>query len=135
MCLLIGVQSNAMKMMADNFRAYVGKTNLGTASPRMEKAITKYKNIPEEQLRKLAVDYIEKIWNRQRGLMDVQRYVNSIGKTTFVEYYEVFEEATRNSDNQKEYLEKLSEQWSDNSKRTKLSCAIMIFRSKCEKKL
>lgn len=131
---LIGISSNAMKMMADNFKAYVGRSKLGTSSPRMEKAIVKYKNIPEEQLRKLAVDYIEKIWNRQRGLINVARYVNSIGKETFVDYYEIFKEATEDSDNQKEYLDKLSEAWTENSKRTKLSCAIMLFRCKCEKK-
>ena len=131
---IIGVPSNSMKIMADNFRAYVGRTRLGTQSPRMEKAITKYKEFPEEQLRKLAVDYIEKTWNRQRGLINVERHINSIGRTTFVEYYDIFKAATADSDNQKEYLEKLSEKWTLKAKRTRLAKAINIFRCKCEKK-
>lgn len=131
---IIGVPSNAMKIMADNFRAYIGKTRLGTHCPKMEKAITRYKDFPEEQLRKLAVDYIEKTWNRQRGLINIERHINSIGRKTFVDYYEIFKEATADSDNQKEYLEKMSKEWTPKARRSRLAHAISIFRCKCEKR-
>lgn len=130
---LIGVSSNAMKMMADNFRAFLGETNLGTHSPRMKEAIVKYKTYPEEKLRKVAVDYLDKTWNNSRRLLDVKRYVNSIGTGAFVDYYEVFKKASLDSDNLKEYTKDLSDKWSQVGKMYRLNYANVIFKCILEK--
>lgn len=130
---IIGIQSNSMKMMADNFRAYIGKTRLGTHSPRMKDAIMKYKELSEEQLRKLAFDYLEKTWNDHGRLVNVERYVNSIGKKAFIDYYEVFEKAALDSDNLKSYTKHLSRRWNEAGKMHRLACATVLFKCICEK--
>ena len=130
---LIGIRPNVMKIMADNFRGYVGLNRLGTNCPSMKEAITKYKAFPEDKLRKLAVDYLETTWNNSRRLLDVKRYVNSIGTGAFVDYYEVFKKASLDSDNLKKYAKDLSDKWSEVGKMYRLNYANVLFKCILEK--
>lgn len=130
---LIGIRPNVMKMMADNFRAYVGKANLGANSLQMKEKITKYQAFSEEKLRNLAVDYLTTTWNNSKRILDVKRYVNSIGAGAFVNYYEVFKKASLDSDNLKKYAKDLSDKWSEVGKMYRLNYANVLFKCILEK--
>lgn len=130
---IIGIKANSMKMMADNFSAYVGGANLGTDCRKMTDAFTKYKDFPEEKLRKLAVGYIEKTWNYQVRQVNVKRHIQSIGSAAFVDCYEIFETATKDLDHLEKYIDKLPHKWSKKSRELRMSHAVMLFKCICEK--
>lgn len=124
---------NAMKMMVDNFRAYAGKNRLGTSCPKMQAAFEKYKEMPKGQLAKLAIDYIEERWNLTRLPINVESYLRKIGKAAFIECYEIFEQAARDSDWQETYIEKLPERWNKNGRTLRVTFSILLFKCKRQK--
>ncbi len=129
----VDVKPHVFKMMSDNFRAFDGRANLGTNCPKMEKSFKKYKNIPQEELLKVAIKYIDRIWNLSRKKLDVEKYIKSIGQKAFVDYYELFEEATKDSDNIDKYVDKLPQEWNLEGRKIRTTCAVMLFRCKKEK--
>lgn len=132
---LFGIRPNTMKSMIDNFKAYAGKNNMGVGRtcPKMMSAFEKYKVISKEQLKQMSVDYFEKRWNRQRGNIDITRYVNSVGKSAFVQFYELFELASKDADNLEHYINQLPEEWSSESRKMRVVYSSILFQCKRDK--
>ena len=61
---------------------------------------------------------------------DLMRLLNSIGKSVFVEYYDVFSSSKLSTD---EKIEKLPKEYSINGSRTRINCANRIFERGLEK--
>jgi hypothetical protein len=125
-----GITANAMKMMVDNFKAFAGKTRLSADCPKMEEAFNKYKGYPEFELKQLSAEYLSKIFREQRAKIDVEKYVNNIGKAAFIKYYEVFNKAARDSDNQMDYIDELKEKWTVAGKRMRISMFVRLYRTR-----
>ena len=61
---------------------------------------------------------------------DLMRLLNSIGKSVFVEYYDIFSSSKLSTD---EKIEKLPREYSINGSRTRINCAKRIFERGLEK--
>ena len=61
---------------------------------------------------------------------DLMRLLNSIGKSVFVEYYDIFSSSKLSTD---EKIEKLPKEYSMNGSRTRINCANKIFERDLEK--
>ena len=61
---------------------------------------------------------------------DLMRLLNSIGKSVFVEYYDILSSRKLSTD---EKIEKLPKEYSFNASRTRVNCANKIFERGLEK--
>jgi len=130
---IFGLSASAMKMMVNNFKAYMGKNRLGTSCPKMQTAFDKYKVLAKETLAKLAIEYIESKWVSSQKQINVEKYIRKIGKQAFVDFYETFEIAAKNSNRQEIYLEKLPKEWNEEGKRMRIYFSAILFKYKRQK--
>lgn len=130
---IFGMSANAMKVMVENFMAFDGKTRLDAKAPKMAEAFQRYKAMPKDQLMQLAIDYIEKTWDLPRRQINVGSYIRSIGKRAFVNHYEIFEKAAKDSDWQETYAEKLPKDWNEQGRNMRVDFSIMLFKCKRQK--
>lgn len=128
----IGIRSDVMRIMVNNFKAFAGKANLGTNCEKMRKAFEKYEALPQKELLKLAENYIERLWELTRKKLDVARYLQAIGYKCFVDYYELLEKASKDFDNKNEYIDKLPHKWSLTGRTMRVAYSSYLFWCKKE---
>jgi hypothetical protein len=63
---------------------------------------------------------------------DLDRLLRSVGMKAFVEYYDIFKRY-KNSDDNSQVINSMTENWTYNGKSTRASCAKRIFRAGLEK--
>lgn len=128
----IGVRPSNMKVMVDNFKAFAGKSNLGTDCDKMRIAFEKYKDWPQERLLKLAENHIDYLWQLTRKELNVVRYIQAIGAGCFVDYYEILEKASKDYDKKNDYIDKLPHKWSLTGRAMRVAYSAYIFWCKKE---